>query len=75
MEKTDKFDFEELMNIGDNMPVFAGNLLSHETAHSLVKKGLAMTYEGEYVLTEEGKKLYRNILAARKIAAQSALNK
>jgi len=46
---------EELKNIAQNMPVFAGDTLSHDTVNSLVSKKLALRYEGEFCLTEYGK--------------------
>lgn len=64
----------ELFNIGNNMPVPAGNLQSHQDAKELMDLGLAMRYEGQYVLTEKGKDELkrRKIESATRIANSSA---
>lgn len=56
-----KTELWELFNISQNMPVFAGNTISHQSARSLIDKRLAMKYEGEYVLTEAGKVIVKKI--------------
>jgi hypothetical protein len=73
--KLEKLEIEEIKNIADNQPVFSGNVLSKESAHSLCEKKLAMIYEGEYVLTEAGKIWVRNYRAAEKIRDSGILYK
>lgn len=58
---------EEFDNISQNQPVFAGNVLSKQTSQALIDKGLAMRYEGDYVLTNKGTVLRDNIIAVTKI--------
>lgn len=72
-----KSQISELFNIGNNMPVFAGNVLSKEVSHELIELGLAMKYEGKYVLTERGKEelLRIKIEGAKMISSNSAVNK
>jgi len=67
----------ELFNIGKNMPVFAGNLQSHQDANKLIELGLAMRYEGEYVLTEKGKEELKRIKleGAKMLTDKSSVNK
>lgn len=62
---------EELCNIANNMPVFAGNTISHQTAQACVDRKWAMRYDGEFVLTELGK----NIIAANEIKCDGILYK
>ena len=66
----------ELFNIGNNMPVFAGNLQSSQDANKLIDLGLVIRYEGKYVLTEKGKlELLRiKMEGADMIAKQSSVN-
>ncbi len=65
---------DELFNIGKNMPVFAGDLQSHQGAEELIELGLVMRYEGKYVLTEKGKEEFK-IESAKQIARRSVVNK
>jgi hypothetical protein len=67
---------DELFNIGKNMPVFAGNLNSHQGAQELIDLGLAMRYEGDYVLTELGKEKIKEIKlqGAKMLADKSVVN-
>lgn len=62
---------EELCNIAKNMPVFAGKLISHQTAQACLDRKWAMRYEGEYVLTELGK----NIIGAFEIRSSGIFYK
>ena len=73
--KLKKGDIDELFNIGNNMPVYAGDTLSHDTAHSLCRHKLALTYEGKYCLTELGKSVFKGfkLEAAKEIASHSAV--
>ena len=71
-----KSQIAELFNIGNNMPVFAGKLQSHQSAQELIDLGLAMRYEGEYVLTEKGKDELKRIKieGAKILTGQSSVN-
>ncbi len=48
----------ELVNIGKNEPVFAGNVLSKYDSKKLIDLGLVTMCDGDYILTEAGKKEY-----------------
>ena len=76
-EKLSKGLLAELWNISNNMPVDAGDLQSHQGAQELIDLGLAMRYEGKYVLTEKGKAevLRIKMEGARMLADQSAVNR
>lgn len=71
-----KSQTSELYHIGKNMPVFAGNIQSKQDAQDLIDFGLAMRYEGEYVLTEKGKEELnrRKLEGAKILAEQSSVN-
>ncbi len=65
----------ELYNIGNNMPLDAGDLTAHEYGQDLIDMGLALRYEGKYCLTEAGKAELkeRKIDAAKRLANRSVL--
>ena len=54
-----KDELDELRCMGLYQPVFAGDVLSKQTARTLINMGLAMYYEGDYVLTEAGKTKFK----------------
>jgi predicted transcriptional regulator len=62
-------EIEQLMQIGKQQPVFAGNLVSKVDKACLVHKGLVMYYKnddsdnhGGYVLTDKGMDIYKSII-------------
>lgn len=59
-----KPELDEFFNIAQHMPVFPGHTMSHHTAKNLVNRALAMKYDGNYVLTEEGKRTIKQIAAS-----------
>lgn len=73
MEEITQSEFDELKNIKENQPVFAGNLCSSNDAKSLIEKGYVMRYEGEYVLTEKGKELFESCKQAAKDLANTSI--
>ena len=52
-------EYEQLVILHMNGLTFAGDTLSHGLVNSLVKKGLAATLDGDYVVTLEGEKLLK----------------
>lgn len=71
-----KCAIEELFNIGNNQPVFAGDTLSHQSAKELSDAKLTMRWEGDHVLTENGKIVlqYLKLDGASQLASKSAVN-
>jgi hypothetical protein len=67
-----KAELEELKCIGLYQPVFAGDVLSKETAKQLMDQGLAMQYEGDYVLTEVGKRKFQEHFPKLKLGQQTS---
>lgn len=74
METLTKSQRAEFDNIAKNQPVFSGKLQSHQDAQELMNKGLAMRYDGDYVLTEKGKELKSDLEGAAMIAKKSEVN-
>lgn len=70
---------EEFKNICKNQPVFAGNLLSHDTCKELREKGLVMYYNDDetsgYVLTNKGTELKEKLEGAFEIMCGGILYK
>ena len=66
-------ELEEFNNISRYQPVDAGNVISKQTAKSLIDKGYVMQYEGKYVLSDKGQEVKeRCVKAATKIVAVAA---
>lgn len=63
---------EEFELIGLYQPVFAGDVLSKEDSRQLIELGLAMKYEGDYVLTEKGKELFISKFGESKLGSKTS---
>ncbi len=71
--------FDEFVHIALHQPVFAGNLISHQSCKKLQDIGLVMYYGDDeisgYVLTELGKQIYSGFKAAHDIMCNGILYK
>lgn len=72
MEDLSKGEKTELEVMGQYQPVFAGDVLSKEDSRSLISKGLALKYEGDYCLTEKGKKVFKELFPGKVLGCKTS---
>lgn len=54
LDNDERGTMEELCNVANNQPVFAGKTISSKTIRACLDREWVMRYNGEYILTKSG---------------------